>query len=119
MNASAAVPEEQSTPRIQTLLKEKEAASFLEVSPSTLAYWRATRKVNLPYIVLSSGAIRYRLSAIEEFLEARTVGTDGVVPDGVVRHVAGPGRPPKRRRKMNPENPPSFLLPDRRKKARR
>jgi hypothetical protein len=117
MKSAAAVAEEQSPPRIQPLLKDKEAARILDVRPNTLAYWRATKKVNLPYIVLSSGAIRYKLSAIEKFLEERTVGTDGKVPEGVVRHVAGPGRPPKRRR--NVDAVPEFLLPQRGKKARR
>jgi hypothetical protein len=111
MNAQATAtgPEEQSIPLIRgihALLKECEAASLIQVQPTTLANWRATKKVKLPYIVLTSGAIRYRLSAIEKFLEARTVGEDGIVPEGVARHPAGPGRPPgqSKRRRINPRS---------------
>ena len=110
-----AAAEEQSTPRIQRLLNDKEAADVMGISANTLAYWRATKKYPLKFIVCG-GSIRYRLSDIEEFLAACTV-VDGITPPGVVRHPAGPGRPPKRRR--NPGDPPSFLLPNHGKKARR
>jgi hypothetical protein len=102
---------------IQALLKPEETAPILKVSVATLAYWRARKSVNLPYIVLTSGAIRYRLSAIEKFLAKRTVGEDGKVPEGVVRHVAGPGRPPKRRRKTDLDAVPDFLRPKRTRRS--
>jgi hypothetical protein len=94
--AAIAIPEEQSAQRIQSLLNEKQAAAYLCISPNTLSFWRATRRINIPYIVVTSGAIRYRLSALDKYLEERTVGEDGKTPTGVKRHPGGPGRPPKK-----------------------
>ena len=54
------------------LLDTKEAAKLLNVSPGTLEVWRSTKRYALPYSKIG-GAVRYRRSAVQEFIAARTV----------------------------------------------
>lgn len=54
------------------LLTEKQAAKLLGVKPATLQVWRSTKRYALPY-VKSGRLVRYRTSAIQEFIELRTV----------------------------------------------
>jgi excisionase family DNA binding protein len=54
------------------LLTEKQAAKILGVQPSTLQVWRSTKRYPLPY-VKSGRLVRYRASAVQEFIELRTV----------------------------------------------
>lgn len=56
------------------LLTRREAADLLGLKAQTLAVWASTGKNDLPYIAVG-GRTRYRLSAIEEWLESRTVGS--------------------------------------------
>lgn len=76
------------------LLTEKAAARRIGYRPNTLAGWRVSKRVKLPYIIVGGG-VRYRPSDIEKFLLKRTVGEDGIVPKGVKRRRGGPGRPPR------------------------
>lgn len=52
---------------------EKAAAEYLGVKPATLAIWRCNKRYNLEYIKVGR-LIRYRKSALDEFLARRTVG---------------------------------------------
>ena len=54
------------------LRNEVESAQFLGVKPTTLQVWRCNKRYALAYIK-SGRLVRYRRSAIEAFLEARTV----------------------------------------------
>lgn len=54
------------------LLTEAQAAELLGVEPQTLQAWRCTRRYALPYVKVGR-LVRYRASAIEAFLQARTV----------------------------------------------
>ena len=54
------------------LLTTAQAAELLEVSPGTLEVWRATKRYPLPYAKIGR-CVRYRRSAIEQFIAARTV----------------------------------------------
>lgn len=53
------------------LLKRNEAAQFLGISEQTLATWFCKKKYDLPVIKIG-GAVRYRLSDLEEFIERNT-----------------------------------------------
>ena len=54
------------------LLTEQQAAELLGVKPTTLQVWRCNKRYALAYIK-TGRLVRYRRSAIEAFLEARTV----------------------------------------------
>lgn len=55
------------------LLTPEQAAEFLSTTPGTLSVWRCTRRYDLPYVKVGR-AVRYRLSDLEAFIAARTVG---------------------------------------------
>ena len=55
------------------LLTTTEAAKELGVTPGTLEVWRTTRRYPLPFVTCGRN-VRYRMSAIRQFLESRTVG---------------------------------------------
>lgn len=61
----------QSPPR-DPLLTEQQAAQVLGVKPSTLQVWRATKRYALPYVKVGR-LVRYRLSALNGFLDSREV----------------------------------------------
>lgn len=54
------------------LLDGSQAAAILGVMPGTLEVWRTTKRYPLPYIKVGRN-VRYRRSALEAFLVARTV----------------------------------------------
>lgn len=54
------------------LLSTEAAATYLGVSPGTLANWRTAKK-GPPYALIGS-VVRYRKSAIDRYCEANTVG---------------------------------------------
>lgn len=60
------------TAPIDPLLTEDQAAELLGVKPTTLQVWRSTKRYPLPY-VKSGRLVRYRASAIEAFINSRTV----------------------------------------------
>jgi len=53
------------------LLTTREAAELLGLQEQTLAAWRMTAK-NLPYVKVGR-SVKYRLSALEAFLEKQTI----------------------------------------------
>jgi excisionase family DNA binding protein len=54
------------------LLTTKQAAEALTLDPGTLEVWRSKKRYDLPYVKIGS-KVRYRQSAIQKFLESRTV----------------------------------------------
>lgn len=61
------------TNQAQALLTDKEAAAYLNLSASTLAVWRCTKRQELPFIKLGR-AVRYRQADLDKWLESQTVG---------------------------------------------
>jgi excisionase family DNA binding protein len=53
---------------MEELLTPEQAAAILTVKSSTLEIWRCTKRYNLPYIKVG-GAVRYRRSDLENFLQ--------------------------------------------------
>jgi excisionase family DNA binding protein len=60
--------------RARELLDEKQAAEHLTVSPGTLSVWRSTGRYNLPFVKVGR-MVRYRLSDLDAWLEARARDT--------------------------------------------
>jgi hypothetical protein len=54
------------------LLTTAETAKEIGVAPGTLEVWRSSKRYNLAYIKVGS-KVRYRQSAVFQFLESRTV----------------------------------------------
>ena len=57
--------------RTRELLDEKQAAEYLTVSPGTLSVWRSTGRYSLPFVKVGR-RVRYRLSDLDAWLEARS-----------------------------------------------
>lgn len=55
------------------LITEDEAAELLKLKPQTLANWRCTKRVRLPYIKLGNKAIRYRRDRVLAFIAEQEV----------------------------------------------
>ncbi len=64
--------------RSTNLLTPEQAAAFLQLHPNTLANWRHSRRVEIPYVKIG-GAVRYRETDLLEFLQRNT--TAAPVPD--------------------------------------
>jgi excisionase family DNA binding protein len=60
------------SPAPDPLLDEKQAAEILAVKPETLQVWRCTKRYALAYVKVGRN-VRYRRSAVEAFMQARTV----------------------------------------------
>jgi predicted DNA-binding transcriptional regulator AlpA len=58
------------------LLTEEEAAGYLSLARTTLTVWRCKYPDRLPYIKMGKKAVRYRKSALDQFIKQQTV-TDG------------------------------------------
>jgi excisionase family DNA binding protein len=54
------------------LLTEQQAADLLDVKPTTLQVWRSTKRYALAHVKVGRN-VRYRRSAVEAFIAARTV----------------------------------------------
>jgi excisionase family DNA binding protein len=59
------------------LLTPEQAAEYLNTSADTLAVWRSTGRVNIPFVRIGR-AIRYRLSDLEAYVTSKTVGAVSV-----------------------------------------
>jgi hypothetical protein len=55
-------------------LTPKQAAALLNVPEATLAVWRSTQRVALPYFK-AGHHVRYRLTDLENFIAKNTRGT--------------------------------------------
>jgi len=60
----------------QNLLTANEVAEILQISPRTLASWRANNPNDLPFIRLGNRTIRYRLEDLDDFLESDEIEDD-------------------------------------------
>ena len=54
------------------LLTNDEASVYLGVSPGTLEVWRCTKRYKIPFIKVGR-LVKYRKSALDNFLENQTV----------------------------------------------
>ena len=61
---------------IPTLLKASEVAEILQVSPRTLASWRANHPDDLPFVRLGDKTVRYRRNDVEEFISYQDLDSD-------------------------------------------
>ena len=61
---------------IPTLLKASEVAEILQVSPRTLASWRANYPDQLPFIRLGDKTIRYHREALEDYIGQENLDDD-------------------------------------------
>jgi predicted DNA-binding transcriptional regulator AlpA len=52
----------------EPLLDRKAAARYLNVSPGTLAVWDCTKRYNLHPVKVGRRSVRYRRSALDQFL---------------------------------------------------
>lgn len=52
------------------LMKTKEAAKYLKLSPGTLEVDRCTRSINIPFYKIG-GAVRYDINDLNDFLDSR------------------------------------------------
>ncbi|MDD5384548.1 MAG: helix-turn-helix domain-containing protein [Gallionella sp.] len=52
----------------ETLRNREEAASYLGISPSTLANWACTKKYKIPYFKVGR-SVRYRQSDLDAFVQ--------------------------------------------------
>jgi hypothetical protein len=55
------------------LKTEEFASEFLSVKRGTLQVWRSTKRYPLPYVKVGR-LVRYRMSDLQAFLQARTMG---------------------------------------------
>jgi excisionase family DNA binding protein len=62
--------------KLEPLLTPIEAAAILQISVGTLAVWRATKRYPLAYIKVGR-SVRYRKSAVEEFITTNQKGVAG------------------------------------------
>jgi len=73
------------------LLTRREAAEILGVQAQTLAAWAMTQKYNLPLIRVGR-SVRYRMSDLETWLAARTIGPSVPAATGAREIAAAEGR---------------------------
>ena len=52
------------------------AAEYIGVTPRTLEVWRCTKRYQIPFIKVGR-LVKYRKSALDAFLESRTIGAEG------------------------------------------
>ncbi len=55
---------------IEPLMDEEQVAKTLSVSPETLAAWRHTGRVQLPWVRIGGRLVRYKKSDVLAFIEA-------------------------------------------------
>ena len=56
----------------EKLLTNKEAAEYLGISKDTLTIWRHQKRYEIPYVKIGH-LVRYKLSALNKWIEMRTV----------------------------------------------
>lgn len=61
-----------------SLLSDPQTAELLGIAPATLAVWRCTGRVNLPFVKIGRH-VRYRVGDIRKFIENRTFTHTGEV----------------------------------------
>lgn len=61
---------------IPTLLTASEVAEILQVSPRTLASWRANNPDDLPFVRIGDRTVRYRRDDVEDFIAFQDIEDD-------------------------------------------
>lgn len=61
---------------IRHLLTANEVAEILQISPRTLASWRANYTGELPFVRLGDKTVRYRADAVEDFISDQNLDSD-------------------------------------------
>jgi len=59
--------------REDEIYSNTQAAEYIGVTPKTLEVWRCTKRYSIPFIKVGR-LVKYRKSALDSFLESRTVG---------------------------------------------
>ena len=57
---------------VDTLLNDREATAYLNLSGGTLRVWRSQKRYKLPYSKIGS-RVMYRLSDLNAFIESRKI----------------------------------------------
>jgi excisionase family DNA binding protein len=57
------------------LVGRQQAAQYLGVETATLAVWASTKRYPLPFIKIGR-LVKYKISDLEAFVKARTVGAE-------------------------------------------
>jgi excisionase family DNA binding protein len=57
------------------LLDRDDAATYLGISPRTLAVWATTKRYGLKYVRIGR-RVKYRRADLDEFIASRTVNAD-------------------------------------------
>jgi excisionase family DNA binding protein len=57
------------------ILCNSDAAEYIGVTPRTLEVWRCTKRYQIPFIKVGR-LVKYRKSALDAFLESRTIGAE-------------------------------------------
>ena len=76
MNAQTALASILKNQSTDPLLTPPEAAAYIGVTENTLSVWRCVGRYAIPYIK-SGRLVKYRKSALDAFLDRRTVGGEG------------------------------------------
>lgn len=63
-------------PTKDEILGNTDAAEYIGVTPRTLEVWRCTKRYQIPFIKVGR-LVKYRKSALDAFLDSRTVGAEG------------------------------------------
>ena len=58
----------------KSLLNEQEAATYLDVTPGTLAVWRSTGRYEIPFVKVGRN-VRYKRNDLDAWLMQRTRST--------------------------------------------
>ena len=73
MQNNTPTPTQNNTPTAAPLWVEEQVAEYLAIEPRTCRLWRTTR--GLPFIRISSKAVRYRKADIDQWLDRRRCQT--------------------------------------------
>ncbi|MGE5648284.1 MAG: helix-turn-helix transcriptional regulator [Acidobacteriota bacterium] len=79
-NRTSAESRETAEPTIQTLLDERDVARWIRVSVATLRYWRGEGKG--PRYRKVGQLVRYAPSDVQDWLNTRPAGGEGVGEEG-------------------------------------
>jgi predicted site-specific integrase-resolvase len=63
----------------EVLLTPAEVSLLLGIRPQTLAVWRCTGRVSLPFVKLGTRAVRYEKQAVMAFLHGQGAGAPAQV----------------------------------------
>lgn len=76
MNAKTALAPILKNQSTDPLLTPPEAAAYIGVTQNTLSVWRCVGRYNIQFVKVGR-LVKYRKSALDAFLNRRTVGGDG------------------------------------------